>query len=922
MILTVNGQAQDAAPRPGQCLRTLLRELGWFGVKKGCDAGDCGACTVHLDGEPVHSCLLPAFKAEGRTVTTIEGLSGPCAPGGGPAAHLHPMQDAFLAAQGFQCGFCTPGMIMTAAALDEGQRRDLGTALKGNLCRCTGYRAIRDAVAGTSHGEAPDACAAPVGRNHPAPASRGVVSGTAAYTLDVAVPGVLHLKVLRSPHAHARIVALDGQAALAVPGVVAVFTHEDVPRRRFSTGRHENPADDAPDTLILDPVLRFVGQRVAAVVAESEAAAEAGVRALVVTYETRPALLDPDAALRPDAVLVHDPEDRVPKDRAPPSPGEDAPPLLPHPNLAAEVHGAVGDVEAGFAQADLIHEGEYVSQRVQHAHLETHGAVGWRDADSRLVVRSSTQVPFLTRDALCALFDLDRDEVRVLCGRVGGGFGGKQEMLTEDLVALAVLETGRPVRWDLTREEQFTATTTRHPMRVRVKMGAKADGTLTAIQLTVLSDTGAYANHAGGVLHHGCNECIAAYACPNKRVDGYSVYTNTLPAGAFRGYGLSQTIFAVESALDELARGLGLDPFAMRRRNAVRPGDPMVSTSLEPHDVEYGSYGLDQCLDLAQRALAEDPGAPPPGPDWLIGEGMAMAMIDTIPPRGHFAHARIRLDGDGYALAVGTAEFGNGTSTAHAQIAAQALATTPDRIRLIQADTDAVLHDTGAYGSTGIVVAGQAGLRAATALADALVTAAAARMDVDPDLCRLAGEFVETPAGRVPLPALAPLEARADADGSPRSVAFNVQAFRVAVHPMSGEVRILASIQAVDAGVVINPMQCRGQVEGGVAQALGAALHEDYRFDGAGGVLTRTLRDYHIPACADVPDTRVLFADTHDRVGPLGAKSMSESPYNPVAPALANAIRDATGARLTATPFAPDRIFRHVMAAVAARRTA
>jgi len=694
-----------------------------------------------------------------------------------------------------------------------------------------------------------------------------------------------------------------------------VFTNDDVPARRFSTGRHENPADDAPDTMILDTIVRFVGQRVAAVLGESEAAAEAGVAALRVRYEVRPALLDPDAALRPDAPLVHDPADR-----APPPPGEDAPPLSPHPNLAAQAGGAVGDVEAGYAQADLVHEAEYVSQRVQHAHLETHGAVGWLDDDGRLVVRSSTQVPFLTRDALCALFDLDRERVRVLCGRVGGGFGGKQEMLTEDLVALAVLGTGRPVRWELTRQEQFTATTTRHPMRVRVKMGARADGTLTAIALTVLANTGAYANHAGGVLHHGCNECIAAYRCENKRVEGISVYTHTLPAGAFRGYGLSQTIFAVESAIDELARGLGIDPFEMRRRNAVRPGDPLVATSLEPHDVAYGSYGLDQCLDLAQAALADDPGAAPPAPDWLIGEGMAMAMIDTIPPRGHFAHARIRLEADGgYALAVGTAEFGNGTSTVHAQLAAQALGTTPDRIRLIQADTDAVAHDTGAYGSTGTVVAGQANLRAASGLAEAITAAAAARMGVEPGACRLSGALVETPAGPVPLGTLAPMEGRAEADGSPRSVAFNVQAFRVAVHPMSGELRILSSIQAVDAGTVINPMQCRGQVEGGVAQALGAALYEDYRFDGEGGVITQTFRNYHIPACADVPDTRVLFADTYDRIGPLGAKSMSESPYNPVAPALANAIRDATGARLTVTPFAPDRIFLKVMEAVAAR---
>ncbi|GJE01118.1 molybdopterin-dependent oxidoreductase [Methylobacterium isbiliense] len=902
MILTVNGHAQEARPAPGQCLRTLLRELGWFGVKKGCDAGDCGACTVHLDGEPVHSCLVPAWRAEGRSVTTVEGLAGPCRPGDPVPTELHPVQAAFLAAQAFQCGYCTAGMVMTAASLDQGRRRDLADALKGNLCRCTGYRAIADAVAGLGL----DASGAdPCGRSQPSPAGPALVSGRADFTQDLAVEEALHLRVLRSPHAHARIRRIDRAAALAVPGVVAILTHEDVPAARFSTGRHHDPRDDAPDTLMLDPVVRFAGQRVAAVIAESEAAAEAGCRALVVAYDLRPALLDPEAALDPGAPLVHDAADW---------PWAQARPLSPHPNLAAEVHGAVGDVEAGFSAAHLVVEGTYRSQRVQHAHLETHGAVGWLDADGRLVIRSSTQVPFLTRDALCALLGLDRDRVRVVCGRVGGGFGGKQEMLTEDLVALAVLRLRRPVRWDFTREEQFIAATTRHAMRVRVKVGARQDGTLTAIALDVLSETGAYANHAGGVLHHGCNEVMSVYRCPNKRVDGRAVHTHTLPAGAFRGYGLSQTIFALESALDDLARGLGLDPYALRRRNVVRPGDPMVSKSLEPHDVAYGSYGLDQCLDLAQAAMAAPGGLPAPGPDWRLGEGMALAMIDTIPPRGHVAEARLALAPDGtYALSVGTAEFGNGTATVHGQIAASVLATAPERITLRHADTDAVGHDTGAYGSTGIVVAGQAVLRAAEALARRILAAAAARTGADPAACRLGAEAVETPHGPVPLPALAPLEAQGRADGTPRSVAFNVQAFRVAVHPRTGEVRILRSVHAADAGRVLNPAQCRGQIEGGVAQALGAALHEEVRLDARGQVATRSFRTYHIPACADVPVTEVLFADTHDRIGPLGAKSMSESPFNPVAAALANAIRDATGVRLTATPFAPDRIYRAVM---------
>jgi putative selenate reductase molybdopterin-binding subunit len=869
--MQVNRRVVSATPHPGQCLRSFLRQEGCFGVKNGCDTGDCGACTVWVDDEPVHSCLYPAHRAAGRQITTIEGLAG-------KDGTLHPMQAQFLAAQGFQCGFCTAGMIMTAASLDQAQRAELPRALKSNLCRCTGYRAIGDAISGARHIEdtAPgQAC----GHNMAAPAGPLVVTGRARFTLDVAPTGLLHMKLLRSPHAHARIAAIDCAAALALPGVRAVLTHHDAPSRKFSTARHEHETDDPFDTRVLDDTVRFVGQRVAAVVAETEAAAEEGCRLLWVDYDVLPAVFDPAAALA----------DKT--------------------NLVAELHGGIGDLAAGLAAAEVTYEASFETQRTQHAALETHAAIGWLGDAGRLCLRATTQTPFLTRRTLCALFDLPPAQVHVEAGRMGGGFGGKQEMLVEDIVALAVLRCHAPVQLELTREEQFFATTTRHPMRIKVTLGATRDGVLTAIGMEVLSNTGAYGNHATGVLFHACGESVAVYRCPNKRVDGYAVRTNTVPAGAFRGYGLSQSTFAIESAMDELARLLELDPIALRRRNVVQPRDAMTSFRDTPGDVEFGSYGLDQCLALVERSLADCRAEAPAG--WLVGQGTALSMVDTIPPRGHLADARLALAADGrFDLAVGSAEFGNGTSTVHTQIAASVLGTLPSRIRLRQSDTDAVEHDTGVYGSTGTVVAGTATLRAAEALRAMMLERGAELLGVPASGVTLALDSVAAGTRRIALTALGLLQANGHCDGTPRSVSFNVHGFRVAVRPQTGELCILHSVQAADAGRVINPMQCRGQIEGGAAQALGAALYEAVIVDDAGRVGSRTFRAYHIPTCADVPETEVLFADTADRLGPFGAKSMSEAPYNPVAPALANAIRDATGVRFLSIPIRTDRIWQ------------
>ncbi len=893
----VNGRIFSTEPRPGQCLRSFLRDLGWFGVKKGCDAGDCGACTVWLDGVPVHSCLVPAFRAAGRQVTTIEGLAS--------EGELHPVQQALIDAQGFQCGFCTCGLTMTAASLNEEGIQDLPRSLKGNLCRCTGYHSIEDAIRRIKSIEEPIPGDA-VGSSVAAPASSAIVTGKARYTLDMRIEGLLHLKLLRSPHAHARILSIRKDRALAAPGVHAVFTWEDVPRLLFTAANHDDYHSDPNDTYILDNVVRHVGQRVAAVLADNEGAAEEGCRRLEVDYELLPAVFYPEEAMRIGAPVLHDKgaESRIQR---------------PGRNILLELHGGVGDVEAGLAQADVIHEATYSTHRAQHAHLETHCTISWIDDSGRLNVRTSTQTPFLTKAKLCYLFSLYPDSVRVFCERVGGGFGAKQEMVTEDICAFASIKTGRPVQLEYTREEQFFGATTRHPMKIHVKAGAKRDGTLTALQLRIVSNTGAYGTHGGSTLFHSTGESVAVYRCPNKKIDAFAVYTNTVPAGAFRGYGLSQTIFAVESAMDELARGLDMDPIEFRHRNVIRPYDPMTSLSGEPHDLDYGSYGLDQCLDLARDALARGTGlACPEGEEWLVGKGIALAMIGCAPPTEHRSEACISLEEDGnYYLTIGSPEFGNGSTTVRHQIAATVLGTSPECVISIQSDTDRTGYDTGPFASTGTTVAGKAVYQAAESLRDRILDFAAGHCGTLRDKCRLEPEAVVCDGARIGLDDLYNAARQAGqllrvvskAHGTPRTVAFNVHGFWIAVHRITGEIKILQSVQAVDAGVVINPQQLRGQVEGAIAQGLGWALYEKMVFDKEGRVVNPTFRNYRIPAYADIPRSEVYFARTTDTFGPLGAKSMSEAPINPVAPALANALADATGIRFHDLPLAPDRIY-------------
>jgi putative selenate reductase molybdopterin-binding subunit len=893
MTYTVNGAEFDAEPQPGQCLRTHLRSLGVHGVKKGCDAGDCGACTVWLDGVPVHSCVTPAFRADGREVTTVEGLGTP--------ENLHPMQEQFRRAPGFQCGFCTAGMIMTAATFTDDQRKDLPRALKGNLCRCTGYRAIEDAVNGVCAIEDAKPGQA-VGTSVGAPAAAGVVTGTVEFTMDTHMEGMLHLKVLHSPHAHARIVAIDTSAAMEVAGVQRVYTWEDVPRRRYSTAIHTDHLVDPDDTYMLDNVVRFVGQRVVAVLADSVRAAEEGCRRVVVQYQILPAVFDPEEAMRDGAPQLHSYDDPFAHDK--------------DHNVLLELHGEIGDLAAGLAESDVIHEATYVSPRVQHAHLETHGSIAWME-DGRLNVRTASQSPSIAKLKLAHLFNLRPDQLRVFCTRVGGGFGGKQELISEDLPALAAMETGRPVSLEFTREEEFTTASPRHPMKITVTLGAKADGTLTAFGYRNVSNTGAYGNHGGETLF-AAGAAIALYRCANKKFDAWSVYTNTVPSGALRGYGMTQPGFAVECAIHELAVKLGVEPAELRRRNVVRPGEALLAISDHADDVDFTEDGITECIDLVDEALRRDDSGADLGADWLVGSGAATSLHETAPPTDHISDAWATLRADGvYEIAVGTVEFGEGTSTVHVQIAATNLETTPDRIHLVQSDTDKTGFDTGAFASAGMFVAGNAVNYASTALRHRILAFAARHTGVPLDDCTLDDDGVLCGATRLTLREIAEaasargvrLTESRKAYGSPRSVTSNSHGFRIAVHRVTGEIRILYSVHAADAGVVINPAQVRGQVDGGVAMGIGFALTENFHVDDAGVMTNPSLRNYRIPTYADVPRTELLLVESSDSLGPMKAKGMAECCVNPVAPALANAVEDATGVRFRDLPLTPERIY-------------
>jgi putative selenate reductase molybdopterin-binding subunit len=758
-----------------------------------------------------------------------------------------------------------------------------------------------------------------VGRSERRVDSVKLATGRGTFVDDLALPGMLHARILHSPHAHARILSIDADRARAMPGVAAVLTHRDVPRVPYTTAGQGWPEPSPYDAVMLDDKVRFVGDRVAVVAAEDPELAQRAAGAIRVEYDVLPAILDPERSMAPGAPVIHDQKDA--------SGIKDA-----SRNLAAEIVAEVGSVERGFAEAERVFEGTYRVPYVQQSSIEPHITITWLDEDHRLVVRTSTQVPFHVRRIIAPLLGIPVRRIRVIKPRIGGGFGGKQEILIEDLCGILTLRTGRPVRLEYTREEELTAARTRHPQIVTVKSGVKA-GRFTAIEMKVLENTGAYGTHALTVMSVTGNRALSLYRAPNLRYEARAVYTNLAVAGAFRGYGCPQGFFALESHVDEIAHELGEDPLEFRARNHVREGDDqpiaeVLGEGREGFKQIVRSCGLPEAIRLGAQAIGWAGRRKSPAgrygaavqPSVARGMGMAIVMQASGIPGVDMGAASIKMNEDGsFNLLVGATDIGTGADTMFCQVAAEALGVPIEKIIPYSSDTDMTPFDPGAYASSTTYISGRAVEKAARLVLGQIREVGARMLEEGADDVVLHNEKVCAKDGRfvtyeqVCLSSLYQKDqfqimataSHMSLDSPPPFAAVFAE---VEVDTGTGLVRVLKLVEAVDCGQVVNPQMAEGQVEGAAAQALGYALFERMPADAAGRMQFRSFRDYTIASAIDMPEIVTILVPTHEPTGPFGAKAIAEIPINGPAPAIANAVFNATGVRLRELPLVPERV--------------
>ena len=881
----VDGDAVSVLGDPMRRLTEVLREdLGLTGTKVGCDAGDCGACTVRLDGEPVCACLVPLGQLAGRDVVTVEGLA--------EDGDLAPVQAAFLACAAAQCGICTPGMLMAASALLDSvarpSERDVLDGLGGVLCRCTGYRSIVDAVrmAGGSTSwdrlDGPPTAGSAVGARIARVDGRDQVTGTTVFGADDVPADALTLRAVRSPHVHARFTIGDlSRLYAANPGLVRVLTAADVP----GVNRYGIYATGKDQQVLADGYVRYAGEAVVALVGDAETVHRIADTDVPITWVPLPDQLDMAVASSPTAVRLH----------------EDVP-----GNLLAAGRVVRGDVSEVLAGSAVVASGTFETTHVEHAYIEPEAGYARRVGD-RIAVFASTQTPYMDRDELALIMGLAPDAVQVIPSACGGGFGGKLDLSLQPLIAIAAWLLDRPVRCVFSRPESMRSTTKRHPARIRVSLGADADGRLTAIDFHGDFDTGAYASWGPTVANRVPVHASGPYVVPAVRATTRALYTNGPIGGAFRGFGVPQAAIAQEAVLDDLAESLGLDRLEIRRRNALRAGSTTATGQ-----VLTTSTGLGTCLDALEPAWQEalddaarvDDAARPAGGGQVrrgVGIGaMWYGIGNTSLSNPSTVRIGLRRDGT-YVLFSGAQDIGQGSNTVMTQIAADALDVPIAAIALVTGDTDRTPDSGKTSASRQTFVSGNATTLAAADLLRLMEVSGPdlALLPEDETGCVLVGTGTYDPN-------TTPLDE--DGQGIPyETYGFGAQIAVVDVDVELGTTIVRRIVAAHDVGRAVNPMLVEGQIHGGIAQGLGMALMEAY-------VAGRTdnLHDYLIPTIGDVPPIECFLIEAAEPAGPFGAKGVGEPALIPTAPAILGAIRHATGARMDRVPATPARVLEAI----------
>jgi putative selenate reductase molybdopterin-binding subunit len=956
VAVIINNVRRTLLVGPDDSLLAALRRASYFSVKVGCDDGTCGVCTVLVNGKPVRSCKIKAVDMDGAEITTLEGLS--------QDGELHLIQQAFVETGAIQCGFCTPAQILSAKALlDQNPtptEDEIRRALNGVLCRCTGYVRGVDAVQRAAvmlrgenvtpythiehtlpikdeQIELPEAFYRRDGGRNPLPPlvftptemdkthvvgkpeikvdARKLALGRPVFTDDFRLDGMLYGALLTSPHAHARIRHIDASRARALLGVHAVLTHHDIPRIKYASGGQSYPQPLPYDQVSLDDKVRHVGDRVAIVAAETPEIAQQALELIEVDYEILPAVIDPERAMQNGAPVIHDEADTEGIYDA-------------QRNIVHHIEAEVGDVEQAFAMADHIFEGEYHTPKQQHVHLEPHVCITYFDEDDRLVIRTSTQVPFHIRRMVAPLINLPVKKIRVVKPRIGGGFGNKQELILEDLCAHLTLATGRPVRMEYTRTQEFTSSRSRHANIVRYKVGVTGDQVMAA-SLYLIGDTGAYGAHALTVNMVGGFKGLTLYNPPSARFVCDVVYTNTPPAGAFRGYGAMQCQYGIEVLMEEIAARLSLNVVEFKRNNWLKVGETMhLSKALgegrEGTEQSLQSSGLEHCVRIGLEATDfETKRQNHRGQQGRHrrGIGMAIVMHGSGIADLDMAAATLKMNDDGsFNLLIGATDLGTGSDTILAQIAAEVLGIPLDDIIVYSSDTDFTPFDKGAYASSTTYISGGAVRKAALKIKEMILEHAALMLDFsNPSDLVLKNRQVVTLDGRsVTLAevALSSLHQQNQhqimataSHTSPLSPPPTAAQFaEIVVDSQTGHIDVERLLMVVDCGRVINPITAAGQVEGGMAQALGFALTEEMLFDQDGQPLNPNLAKYHIPRAVEMPAMDVIFVQTDEPSGPFGAKSVAEISIDGVAPAIASAVHDATGVWMRELPYTPERV--------------